>query len=95
MKLMMVAIVSMMLAGCASTIEKARADCEKMGYRRGSGDLTACIERTTANRRTNRAPQGTDLPLTCPRPSAAALFHFMRSCALQSGGQHDLGPRRP
>ena len=55
MKSMMFAIVSMMLAGCASTIEKARADCEKMGYRRGSGDLTACIERTTANRRTNRA----------------------------------------
>ena len=55
MQLMMVAIVSMMVAGCASTIEKARADCEKMGYRRGSGDLTACIEQTTANRRTNRA----------------------------------------
>ena len=31
MKLMMVAIVSMMVAGCASTIEKARADCEENG----------------------------------------------------------------
>ena len=59
MKSMMFAIVSMMLAGCTSTVEKARADCEKMGYRRGWGDLTACIEQTTANRLTNRATAST------------------------------------